>query len=302
MDDQQHTADLDVTDEGVAVFGGSRDEAREFSLVLDAKGFAYRRVEAQGECLLMVDPTVASAAREELARYCAERATPLDPPPRFVPFPGSAAAAAAYAVVLIVIAYCAGLQLFGVDWFDAGALQSKAAAQPEWWRAITALTLHLDQEHLLGNLIFGIGIGVLAGRVLGPGVAWLCIVLSGAAGNCLEMMVAPPSHSAVGASTAIFAALGLLSGFGWGQRPARRDRRLYRWAPMFGGICLLALLGAGNDHVDVLGHLLGFTVGTLLGCGLAYLGWPRRRSAAGQAVAGLFAILLLGGAWCMALF
>jgi membrane associated rhomboid family serine protease len=115
------------------------------------------------------------------------------------------------------------------------------------------------------------------------------------------MLVSPSWHRAVGASTAVFAALGLLAGFGWGQRLGVRDRRLYRWAPLFAGICLLALLGAGNEQVDVLGHLLGFTAGTALGWTFARAGLPRRRGAGFQAATGAGAVLVLCAAWLLAL-
>jgi rhomboid protease GluP len=222
-------------------------------------------------------------------------------PAPFVPFAGSAMGAAVYAFVLILVAYCAGIELFGADWLGAGALESKAGAAREWWRAVTALTLHLDQEHLLGHLLFGIGIGVLAGRMFGPGCAWLGILLSGAAANFVDMLVSPLGHRAVGASTAVFAALGLLAGFGWGERRGLRDRRFYRWAPLFAGVCLLALLGAGTEHVDVLGHLLGFMTGTAVGWMFAHAGLPRTRSAAFQLTTGAISAAILGGAWFLAL-
>jgi membrane associated rhomboid family serine protease len=285
----------------VPVFRGSQAACFEYSLVLEAKGVPYERVESDGEWLLLVAPTLKQAAADELTRYAAERPVRREAPAPFVPFAGSAAGAAGYAFVLILVAYCAGIQLFGVDWLGAGALESKAGATGEWWRALTALTLHLDQEHLLGNLLFGIGIGVLAGRMFGPGCAWLAILLSGAAANMVDVLVSPVGHRAVGASTAVFAALGLLAGFGWGERRNLRDRRLYRWAPLFAGVCLLALLGAGSEHVDVLGHLLGFMSGTVVGWIFAHAGLPRTRSAAFQQWTGAGAIALLGGAWFLAL-
>jgi rhomboid protease GluP len=285
----------------VPVFRGSRAACFEFGLVLDAKGLAYDLAEAGGEWLLLVAPAVADVASDELARYSAERNPRRPAPAPFIAFHGSALGAAVYAFVLILTAYCAGIQWLGVDWFEAGALESSAGAAGEWWRVVTALTLHLDQEHLLGNLLFGVGIGVLAARMFGPGLAWLSILLAGAAANTIDMLVSPPWHRAVGASTAVFAALGLLAGFGWGQRLVPRDRRLYRWAPLFAGVCLLALLGAGNEHVDVLGHLLGFLVGTLLGWGFARAGLPRRRGTAFQLATGSVALLVVCSAWLLAL-
>jgi rhomboid protease GluP len=285
----------------VSVFRGSQAACIEYALVLEALEIPYERVESDGSWLLVVAPPLAQAAADELTRYAAERAVRREAPAPLVPFAGSAMGAAAYAFVLILVAYCAGIELFGVDWLGAGALESKAGAAGEWWRALTALTLHLDQEHLLGNLLFGIGIGVLAGRMFGPGCAWLGILLSGAAANFVDMLVSPSGHRAVGASTAVFAALGLLAGFGWGERRGLRDRRFYRWGPLFGGVCLLALLGAGTEHVDVLGHLLGFMTGTAVGWIFARAGLPRIRSAAFQQWTGAIAAALLGGAWFLAL-
>jgi rhomboid protease GluP len=286
----------------VEVFRGSRAACFEYGLVLDAKGLGYERVESAGAWALHVAPAVADVAIDELRRYASERSATPQAPPRFVPVPGSGVGAGVYALVLILVAYCAGIDTFGVGWLDAGAIESRAGAATEWWRAFTALTLHLDQEHLLGNLLFGSGLGILAGRLFGPGVAWLGILLSGAAGNYVDMVVSPAGHRAVGASTAVFAALGLLAGFGWGQTLSSRERRLYRWAPLFGGICLLALLGAGagEQHVDVLGHVLGFVAGIMLGWGFSLTALPLRRGSL-QWVAGTVAVVFVGAAWLIAL-
>jgi rhomboid protease GluP len=142
---------------------------------------------------------------------------------------------------------------------------------------------------------------VLASRLLGPGLAWASILAAGAAANYLEMLIAPPDYRAVGASTAVFAALGLLSGYAWRQRLPRRERWLYRWTPLIAGICLLALLGSGNGHVDVLGHLLGFCMGVALGWAYARMGLPRSRRTDLQLALGSAALLAVIAAWSVAL-
>lgn len=285
---------------GVEVFRGSAAASLEFGLVLDAKGLGYERLEAGGDWLLLVAPAVSDVASDELRRYAEERTRRREIPPPQRVFAGAGVGAALYAWVVIVTAYCAGIQLFGVDWLTAGAVDS-GANRSEWWRAITALTLHLDQEHLLGNLLFGMGAGVLAGRMFGPGFAWLCILLTGAAANYVDMLVSPVGHRAVGASTAVFAALGLLAGFGWGERFDWRERRLYRWAPLFAGVCLLALLGTGNEHVDVLGHLLGFAAGIAAGVIVALVGVPQTGGARRQWSYGAVAVAGIAVAWYLAL-
>lgn len=292
----------DTTRGGVEVFRGSRAACFEYGLVLDAKGLGYDRVESDGSWMLIVAPAVGEVAAEELRRYAAERPERRALPAKFVPFAGGGAASGVYAFILILVAYCAGAGMFGVDWLSAGAIESDAGGG-DWWRPVTALTLHLDQQHLLGNLLFGIGIGTLAARMFGPGVAWLGILLAGAFGNAVDMWVSPTGHRAVGASTAVFAALGLLAGFGWGQTQVSREGRLYRWAPLFGGVCLLVLLGSGSSdqHVDVLGHLLGFAAGIVMGAAFARVGMPRRRQGRAQGFAAAAALSLVAGAWFAAL-
>jgi membrane associated rhomboid family serine protease len=285
----------------VIVFRGSQEASLEFALVLDARGVRYDRVETDAAWSLWVEPAQAQIAQDELARYAAERIDRREAPPSFTPFGGSAIGALLYAGILLATAYCVGIQLFNADWLASGALDSRSGAGGEWWRAVTALTLHLDQEHLLGNLLFGAGVGILAGRMFGPGIAWLAILAAGAVGNYLDMLISPASHRAVGASTAVFAALGLLAGFAWRQRPAMRNRRVYRWAPLFAGVCLLALLGAGDEHVDVLGHLLGFSAGVVLGALFAGAGMPRSRGRGVQIIAGVLALLLVAACWAVAL-
>jgi rhomboid protease GluP len=105
----------------------------------------------------------------------------------------------------------------------------------------------------------------------------------------------------VGASTAVFAALGLLSGMAWRQRLTLRERRWYRWAPLIAGICLLTLLGAGNAHVDVLGHALGFLFGLGVGWIVVRTGVAGNRDPRLQVISGLGAVLLVCAAWAFAL-
>jgi membrane associated rhomboid family serine protease len=291
----------DAQAERVTVFSGSRAACLESGLVLEAKGLAYDLVELDGGWAVLVRPSILGSAREELARYAAERGVAREQPAAIIPFEGAATAAGIYGVVLLLTAYCAGIQLFGIDWLASGALDARSGGGGEWWRAVTALTLHLDQAHLLSNLLFGIGIGSLASRIFGPGLAWASIVGAGALSNYVDMLVSPPSHRAVGASTAVFAALGLLAGFAWRQRLTLRERFRYRWAPLFAGVCLLAFLGAGSEHVDVLGHALGFAVGIATGWLFARAGIPRSRSRALQLGAGAAALGLILAAWVIAL-
>jgi rhomboid protease GluP len=280
----------------VAFFQGSQASCRETMLVLEAQGIGNELVEFDGVWTVFVRPADLESARDEIRKYAAERSVVRQMPRPVVPFAGAGMAAALYCAMMMLVAYCAGNQMFGIDWFDAGALGGG-----DWWRPITALTLHVDQAHLLGNLLFGAGIGVLAGRLFGPGVAWASILAAGAIANYLDMLIAPSTHRAVGASTAIFAALGLMAGFSWRQRLPLKEQFRYRWAPLFAGVCLLALLGAGGEHVDVLGHVLGFLVGLAGGWMFARWHAVRERAFGAQASAGAVAAILPATAWWLAL-
>jgi membrane associated rhomboid family serine protease len=283
------------------VFQGTRSECQEFGLVLEAKSLPYELVEIDHTFGLLVRANIAASSREELTRYAQERSIRREEPPALVPFAGAGPGAIAYASILLTTAYFAGIDLFDANWFSAGALEKNGHGGHDWWRAVTALTLHVDQLHLLGNLMFGIAAGVIVSTMFGPGIAWASILVAGALGNYLEMLIAPLDHRAVGASTAVFAALGLLSGFGWRRRLTLRERWLHRWAPLISGSCLLTLLGVGTEHVDVLGHLLGFLTGVVLGWIYARAGVPRSRDSRIQIAAAAAAVATVILAWVLAL-
>lgn len=285
----------------VIVFRGPRPQCLEFALVLEAKSIPYELLAHDAHHDLAVTAELENTARDELTRYASERTVRREQAPALPPFTGAAVGSIAYGGILLLIAYCAGLRLFGVDWLSVGALQPGLPGTHGAWRAVTALTLHLDQAHLLSNLLFGIGVGAVVSSMFGPGVGWASILAAGAAGNYLEMLISPPDHRAVGASTAVFAALGILSGFGWRRQWTLRERWMYRWAPLIAGACLLTLLGVGTEHVDVLGHLSGFVSGVALGWMYARADMPRSRRAHVQWLAGTAAILVITIAWMIAL-
>src|SRR5690606_41155611 len=98
---------------------------------------------------------------------------------------------AAYAAVLMVFAILTRQSVLGIDWRRAGMLIAGSVIGSEWWRAITALTLHADTVHLASNLAFGGFFGFFLGRYFGPGVAWLATRVAGLVGHSLN----PPAHA-----------------------------------------------------------------------------------------------------------
>jgi membrane associated rhomboid family serine protease len=180
-------------------------------------------------------------------------------------------------------------------------MQAGEVVTGQWWRAVTALTLHADAGHVLANLVFGAVFGLLAGRALGGGVAWLVIVAAGVLGNLANAWVRPPEHVSIGASTAVFASLGMLVAHALYHWRDERGTGLRRWRPLVGGLLLLAYTGVGGPRTDVVAHVTGFLAGLLIGWAGCRL--PPRVLASGrvQAAAGLAALVIVVVAWAAAL-
>jgi membrane associated rhomboid family serine protease len=291
------------------LFRGPRGLCQEYSLVLESKSIEHEVLPSADGYSVFVPPTRLAQAYEELSRYSAEREVRQRPAALRL-FAGTLYGAAGYALVLLIVAYLAGRQVFHLDWFAAGALDSSLSAKGQWWRAVTALSLHRDPEHLLGNLLAGTVAGAAAGRLIGPGLAWSGGLAAAIMANLLEMAVSPPTHRAIGASTLVFALLGLITGLASVDSLTLRQRFWHRWSPVVAGIGLLAIFGSGGADpsqgvlpttVDVLGHLLGFLMGIAGGWGIARLGLMHRARHAVQIVLGASALLVVSLAWLLAL-
>lgn len=153
----------------------------------------------------------------------------------------------------------------------AAVADATAIRAGEVWRLVTALTLHADETHLLGNVVTLILLGFSLCRRCGSGIAWTAVLLAGAGGNALAALLALGLRGqdiSLGASTAGFGALGLLCGLrladitqtGRQGLPGKRDI----WRILGAGIAMLALLGTGPNS-DLAGHAGGFLCGVLLG-------------------------------------
>ena len=162
----------------------SERECADLSLVLTARGIRHQRIaDTRGLLLLVVQAVDARIAGDEIAAYRAERETVPAQPPALGNHPGAWIGVAAYAAVLMLFAILTQQAVLGVDWRRAGMLIAHAVIGNEWWRAITALTLHADTGHLANNLGFGGFFGFFLGRYFGPGIAWLAILAAGFAAD-----------------------------------------------------------------------------------------------------------------------
>ena len=277
-------------------------DCSERALVLEAARIPFEILRDTGGCALLVPAEHSGNAVRELALYEDEnppvRPKPVRKAPSLDPVPGIYA----YLFAICLIAWFDAGNAFGEHWRAAGRVDGELLRAGEWWRVFTALTLHADIAHLAGNIVFGALFGLFAGRLLGSGVAWLVIVLSAGLGNLLNTYLLGFDHRAIGASTAVFAALGLVSGFVWRGKLMSQARWVYRLGPIVGGLALLMFTGAGSGDgtTDVGAHLMGFVCGFAAGMPLsAYI--PQLSSHRLQLGAGVSAATLMVIVWIIAL-
>jgi membrane associated rhomboid family serine protease len=266
-------------------------------LLLESVGIAAvarRDVDTFG---VWVAPEDAGRAYFELTRYGAEN-RPAPPPTRTPLHGGAVPSACLYVLVLFVCGALAANGALGRDWLSAGALDGAAFRNGEAWRAITALTLHADLAHLAANAGFGGLFGALAARVYGAGRAWLAVLAAATLANVLNGAWMPAGRISLGASTAVFAALGLLCVFPWPDL-RRTARAGVRGASIVAALVLLALLGTGDERTDVAAHALGFGCGMLTGLALVRVHATRRLH---DGTAALLALTAVCAAWVVALY
>jgi hypothetical protein len=157
----------------------NREPCADGRLVLHAIGIESQLVFIDRWWALMVAEEELSRAASELAAYRQENLSRKPRPTIRVPvISAGRLGLLAYVAVLVAVAVLANGYAFGMDWFDAGVMQAQAVRSGEWWRTITALTLHGDAGHLTANLVFGIVFGLFSAQALGGGLAWCGILLA----------------------------------------------------------------------------------------------------------------------------
>lgn len=244
-------------------------EGFEHGLVILAMGRPYWLMSSESGHRLLVEAEAVGQAREQLA--CFDRESAGWPPPPLVetaPDRKFELATPLLWACLVLAVFWAQLRWPG-RWEEFGALDAQAVfGRGEWWRIATALFLHADWGHLLSNLLSGIFVFSAVLTTIGRGRGWLVLGLASVAGNLAALVLhRGGAYSSLGASTAIFAGLGLLAGRA--IRFVRRVDHPHRWramlVPFAAGTGLLALYGAGGPQVDIVAHVTGFTAGLTFG-------------------------------------
>ena len=193
----------------------------------------------------------------------------------------------------------------------------------ELWRCATALTLHADAAHLLGNTVFGMFFFVPLCRRAGVGMGLLLAIFAGILGNAVNVLFKDITVVSIGFSTALFGTLGSLCAFSVADvfsfhpqaermvagggfssfKPLIRRSLVYAGA----GLALLGFLGGGGEvRTDYAAHIWGFFAGLVVTFLLYPLDGKLHRLVKTaehrlQIALAVLALLLLASAWCYAL-
>jgi membrane associated rhomboid family serine protease len=278
----------------------SKEQADTFGLVLLSSGMTHEIQPGRDGWELWVADDASAAAQRLLQTYQAENKpvkAPVDSPLQRYPKTWSGL----WGAFVLLVWYVAVSMTQDVASFQrAYASSASHILQGEWYRCATALLLHADSVHLLGNLVGMTIFATAVCSITGWGMGWLLILGSGILGNLINAYVYASGHRAIGASTAVFGALGLLCAYQFIKKVRAPGSRFQIWLPLGAGLALLAFLGA-STHTDILAHLFGLLSGIFLGFAYYRL-VPHALSWRWQAGALAGVVFILATAWFRPIF
>ncbi len=276
-----------------------RHLAEEWELVLIAQGLSPRlRLTPDGYALSVAETEVAralaslSAYDRENPGKQAERGEPMES--------GSLVAGVAVGLTLLIFYSITVQWPAALPWFARGAADAAPILQGELWRTVTALTLHADFAHVLSNAVAAALFLSAVSSLMGAGLGGALVLLAGAGGNLANAFVHGSPHVSVGASTAVFGAVGLLGSLGLTRRRRSPISRWRAWLPVAAALALLGMLGSNGQRVDIWAHLFGLLAGGVLGM-LCALVTPRAPEWRIQWACGTTALAAVIYCWLVAL-
>ena len=233
------------------------DQADTYALVLSSSGIQYQVRKSQGGLNVWVDNKDYEKAQSAIEKYIEENNN-IHRMDERVFYEYRKTFTGIYAALILLICHVAiqtghNQQLF-IEAYGSSAFH---ILQGEWYRSVTSLMIHANALHLSGNMVGIVIFGTAVCTTVGWGLGWLMILATGISGNLVNAVLYRASHISVGASTAVFGAIGILSAYQFVKKFKLPRQRIKAWLPLGGGLALLGILGSG-EHVDLTAHLFGF--------------------------------------------
>lgn len=274
------------------------------SLVLSAANITHRIESVAPDLLAIhVSQDLTDRAREEIAAYIRENENwpPRPPEPEAQGF-----TSAFRAMSGSIVGSLAGIYGLSGDWhpkslwFEKGAGDAEAILNSfEYFRLVTALTLHADAVHLLSNCVLGFFLLHFYLQLTGNGLGLFIMLLTSVAANYLNVLAHGSNHMFVGFSTAVFSIIGLLCTMNASFRKERIVLGVFM--PLMAGLALLAMLGSEGERTDLGSHLFGLLCGLLVGSFVRLPGFPSLRDSVFlQIFLGMVSCMAVLGCWLLA--
>lgn len=274
--------------------------AQDWELVLLSQGLSPDLRQGPEGYVLSVPRHQENRARAGLIAYQSENSSKLEKESASANAPGSLAASAFAGIGMLVFYAVTTEWTANLPWFERGSADALRILHGELWRAVTALTLHADVVHASGNAV-GVALFLYAVcSAVGTGVGPALVLLSGAAGNLANAYFHGDPHVSLGASTAVFGAIGILASLSMVRRRRTVSSKRRAWLPTAAAMALLAMLGTGGQRVDVWAHLFGLFAGALFGIAASYVTFRPPRVGI-QWACGAACVAVLISSWMLAL-
>lgn len=275
-----------------------KEEVSEYSLLLASQSLKHWMEFDGEEWILSVDERDLALAGELVDLYRTENRGFRDPEPErrdldlLIP-------PLLFLAVPVACYFLVGLSPWANWWQSRGAADARYILEGQWWRCITATTLHADEAHFLSNLVSGYFILNLLNHRMAIGTVMLLSTVGAGVTNYLVALASGPGHVSIGFSSVVFCVLGMLAAVETLFLPRRGDRSLRRLTPLISAFFVAVLVGLG-ENVDVKAHFYGFGIGALMGMLARAFPSSWQRPAA-QAVFSLATYGLYVAAWMLAL-
>jgi len=238
-------------------------QALEWSLVLNALAVEHILSKEEDGWMLKIDLDLLERGETEIAIYLEEVKNQI---------PKITEPVVYYPVnQVLIISFFLALLAFHIFinfsnsefYYERGVLSTQKILDGEWWRAITALTLHADFQHFAMNAVFGSIFIYVLSYMTGTQFALSLTVISGFYGNLINAFLHKYDFRSLGFSTAVFGTLGLLVGmqlFG-----KYRLEKSAQKVVIISTLLFFSLFGIGTEHVDTGAHLFGLITGAVIG-------------------------------------